>query len=273
MRISVPASSANLGAGFDALGLALTIPAELGLVDGAVPERAEVALGGHPAATAFTSAGGRGKVWVRTSIPSGRGLGFSGAVRVGAIALALQQQANDDVLVTSRQEIFERAAELEGHGDNVAASTFGGVIVVADRVVGRIPLAVDPTIGVWIPSFKTNTAESRGTLGSDVARADAVFNLARTGLFVAALASGDVTSLREATRDRLHQDVRLAAAPASRAALDVALASDVWAGWLSGSGPTIAVMGDAESVERLTAAWPGGRSMTVSIDRLGARWH
>ena len=272
MRVSVPASSANLGAGFDVLGMALTIPAELGIVDGDVPDKAEIARGAHPAATAFSSAGGRGQVWVRTSIPSGRGLGFSGAVRVGAIALALQQSSSDDVLVTRRHEIFERAAVLEGHGDNVAASTYGGVVVVADGSVGRVPVAVDPAMVVWVPSFKTNTSESRSTLSSSVSRVDAVFNIGRSSLFVAALASGDVGLLREATRDRLHQDARLATATASRDALDAALSTPAWAAWLSGSGPTVAVMCDRADAERVSAAWPNGRSMIVSIDQVGAHW-
>lgn len=272
MRISVPASSANLGAGFDVLGMALTIPAEVGILEGDVPEKAEIARGAHPAATAFSSAGGRGQVWVKSSIPSGRGLGFSGAVRVGAIALALQQSSRDDVLRTRRQEIFERAAVLEGHGDNVAASVFGGVVVVADGSVAGVPLAVDPAIVVWIPSFKTNTSESRATLPGSVTRVDAVFNMARSSLFVAALASGEVGLLREATRDRLHQDARLALAQPSREALETALSTSAWAAWLSGSGPTVAVMCDRQDAELVTAAWPSGRSMIVSIDRVGAHW-
>jgi len=202
LRVSVPASSANLGAGFDVLGMALTIPAELGIVDGDVPDKAEIARGAHPAATAFSSAGGRGQVWVRTSIPSGRGLGFSGAVRVGAIALALQQSSSDDVLTTRRHEIFERAAVLEGHGDNVAASTFGGVVVVADGRVVEVPCALDASFVVWVPDTTTSTSESRRRIGPTVTIETAVFNIARSAMLVAALATGDVSALREATRDR-----------------------------------------------------------------------
>lgn len=268
--IRVPASSANLGPGFDALGLALSLYAELGTVEGSAP--ADVATDSHPAAIAFREAGGTGSIWVRSAIPSGRGLGFSGAVRVGAVALALQQRAGHDVLATDRQTVFEMAARLEGHGDNVAASTFGGAVVAADSTVGRIPLGIDPTIVAWVPSHRTSTAQSRQVLPSDVTRADAVFNLSRTGLLVAALASGDVSVLREATRDRLHQDVRLLRSPESRSAFDTLAASEAWAVWLSGSGPTVCAMVPADRIDAVTAHLPEGRVLRLSVDRAGATW-
>ncbi len=271
-RIIVPASSANLGPGFDVLGLAVSVTAEIGLVDRGVPDGAEVARGGHPAATAFARAEGRGLVWVRTSIPSGRGLGFSGAVRVGAIALARQQRHDGDVLVDDRQEIFDIARAEEGHGDNVGASLVGGVVVVADGTLASVPLAVDPAIVVWVPSYKTSTTESRATLSNSVSRDDAVFNMARVGLWVAAMSSGDLSVLADATADRLHQDVRLERVPRSREALDAMRAAGSYGAWLSGSGPTVACMCDVDDAERISDALPEGRRMILRIDRLGARW-
>ncbi len=272
MRVVVPASSANLGPGFDVLGLALDLTAELGTVDSGVPDGAEIARGRHPAATAFTDAGGRGEVWVKTSIPSGRGLGFSGAVRVGAAALALRQQSDHDVLAVDRQGVFERALLAEGHGDNVAASAFGGVVIVADRQVVRVPIAVDPVVLVWIPSYKTSTSESRGTLSDTVSRDDAVFNAARVGMWVSALVTPDLALLGEATRDRLHQDVRLARVPKSREAMDAMVAAGAYGAWLSGSGPTVACMCPAEAADTISDALPDGRRLVLRIDRLGARW-
>ena len=102
------------------------------------------------------------------------------------------------------------ASELEGHADNVAASLFGGIVATADGRAVRVPLAFDPAIVVWIPSFTTSTDESRTKLGSDVRLDDAVFNIGRVALLVAALAAGDTDALRSATQDRLHQDRRLA---------------------------------------------------------------
>ncbi|MFZ8915868.1 MAG: homoserine kinase [Ilumatobacteraceae bacterium] len=272
MRVVVPASSANLGPGFDVLGMALDLTAELGFVVDGVPDGADVARGRHPAATAFTAAGGNGELWVRTSIPSGRGLGFSGAVRVGAVALALQQQTDHDVLDVDRQTIFERALVAEGHGDNVAASAFGGVVVVAERQVVRVETSVDPSVVVWIPPYKTSTSESRETLSEMVSRDDAVFNAARVGMWIAALASGDVSLLAEATRDRLHQDVRLAKVPRSREALEAMRSAGAYGAWLSGSGPTIACLCAPDAVDAISAAMPDGRCLALRIDRLGARW-
>jgi len=271
-RVVVPASSANLGPGFDVLGMALSLTAEVGLVDAGVPDGADVARGGHPAATAFAAAGGSGQVWVKTSIPSGRGLGFSGAVRVGAIALARQQSSSGDVLIHDRADLFRRAAAEEGHGDNVAASLYGGVVVVADATVMEVPLTVDPAVVVWIPSYKTSTSESRGTLSASVSRDDAVFNMARVALWVGALSTGDLSLLADATQDRLHQDARLAKVPRSREALECMRSAGAFGAWLSGSGPTVACLCDEASAERISDALPDGRRTILRIDRLGARW-
>lgn len=280
MKIRVPASSANIGPGFDALGVALTLYAELETVDesssdapsGGDVRSDDVVTDSHPALVAFRQAGGRGTLRVRSAIPSGRGLGFSGAVRVGAVALALRQQFDHDVLVHDRRQVFSAAARLEGHGDNVAASLYGGATVAADDEVGRIALALDPVIVAWVPSHRTSTAQSRQALPDQVSRADAVFNLARTGLLVAALSSGDRALLREATRDRLHQDARLTKSPESRAALDAFASSSAWATWLSGSGPTVCAMCDPSDVESISARLPEGRVLRLAVDRVGAAW-
>jgi homoserine kinase len=101
--------------------------------------------------------------------------------------------------------------------------------------------------------------------------ADVTFNIGRTALLVAALAAGEVAALREATRDRVHQDVRLAAAPPSRAALEAALAAGAWASWLSGSGPTVAAMCPVDEAEDLAAAMPeDGHTKILRIDHAGA---
>lgn len=243
MHVRVPASSANLGPGFDALGMALSLHAEIGLVDGdPLPPRARLADEHHPATVAFRAAGGQGQIWERCPIPSGRGLGFSGAVRVGGAVLAAAQRHGAEGWQVQHDEVLALVTRLEGHADNVAASLVGGVVVtVAGRVV-PVPLGVDPTIVVWVPSFSTSTDESRRTLRRDVAFDDAVATVGRAALFVAALAAGDVAALREACIDRLHQPLRLAAAPACGGALEGALAAGAWAAWLSGSGPTVAAM-------------------------------
>lgn len=270
--VQVPASSANLGAGFDVLGMALTLHAEVGA--GPPPERARAAEPRHPATVAFAQAGGSGDLWVRSPIPMGRGLGFSGAARVGGAAAAHVQQHGPDALHDDavRAAVLEVAVDLEGHADNAAASLYGGIVIAAGDTVTRVPLAVDPAVVVWVPdATTTSTDRSRTTLGDSVSRADAVFNLGRVAMFVAACATGDVARLRAATEDRLHQSQRLGAVPDSAAALDAALDAGVWAAWLSGSGPTVAMLCESARVDEVAAALPPtGHTKSLRIDHEGA---
>lgn len=270
--VRVPASSANLGPGFDALGMALTLDAHLGVVDGIVPDGAVAVEAGHPASLAFAHGGGVGTVWVRSRVPSGRGLGFSGAMRVGGLLAAHVQRCGSAALTTAESAgLLELAAVLEGHPDNVAASMCGGVVAAAGGCTVRVPCALDPAVVVWVPDTSTSTKASRARFGDTVARSDAVFNVGRVALLVAALAGGDVEALREATRDRLHQPQRLAAAPRSAAALAAALAAGAWCAWMSGSGPTVAALCDPADAPALATRLPGGaRVMTLRIEPHGA---
>lgn len=268
--VRVPASSANLGAGFDVLGMALTLHAELGA--GAPPPGARDADEHHPATIAFRRLGGLGPLWVRSPIPAGRGLGFSGAVRVGGAAAALVQQGGPGALDDeARRAVLEATADLEHHADNVAASIYGGVVVAAGATVARVPLAFDPAVLVWVPrTATTSTDHSRSRLPDTVSRADAVFNLGRVATFVAACAAGDHALLRTATQDRLHQPARLAAEPMSAAALDAALAAGAWAAWLSGSGPTVAALCEPGLADEIAASMPdGGHTKLLRIDHDG----
>ena len=270
--IQVPASSANLGAGFDVLGMALTMHAEVGC--GAPPAGAQAADEHHPATIAFRRLDGDGPLWVRSPIPMGRGLGFSGAIRVGGAAAALVQRHGRDTLDDEHHldRVLHVAATLERHADNAAASLHGGIVVVVDDVVTRVPLAFDPAVVVWVPdATTTSTDQSRTTLADTVSRSDAVFNLGRVATFVAACAAGDAAVLRMATDDRLHQPVRLAAVPESAAALDEGLALGAWAAWLSGSGPTVAMMCESARADEIAAGLPGtGRAKVLRIDHEGA---
>lgn len=270
--VRVPATSANLGPGFDALGMAFSLYADVGVVGtDDMPERAAEAEDTHPAQVAFALAGGEGRLWVRNEIPMGRGLGFSGAVRIGGIVAAeMQQQGAGWSLATS--QALRIGTELEGHADNVAASLYGGVVATTAGLAVRIPVALDVDYVVWSPSFTTSTNESRGKIGSTIALADAVFNIGHTALLVAAFASGDTSVLAEAVRDRIHQDIRFGLAPACREALDAGLAAGAVCGWLSGSGPTVAFVCARNDGPRVAAALPGDASVkVVEIDHLGAR--
>ena len=268
----VPASTANLGPGFDALGMALALYAEIGSTAD-VPPRARVAGETHPADIAFRRGGGEGPLWVRSPIPAGRGLGFSGAMRVGGLVAAWAQRNDGDpeALSVARGSLLPLAIELEGHADNVAASLLGGVVATAAGHAVVVPLALEPAVVTWVPSFTTSTEKSRAALPRKVSFADAVFNVGRTALLVAALAAGDVVALAAATADRLHQDVRLVSTPASHEALAAGLAAGAWCGWLSGSGPTVALLCAPEDASGLAAALPTeGRAKILAVDHAGA---
>jgi len=270
--IRVPASSGNLGAGFDVLGMALTLHAEIGV--GPAPVGAIVADAHHPASVAHRRLGGEGAIWVRSPIPMGRGLGFSGAVRVGGAVAALVQRDGREVLddLESMCTVLSEVGLMEGHADNAAASLHGGVVAVAGDVATRVPLAFDPAVVVWIPgTITTSTDQSRTTLSESVTRSDAVFNLGRVATFVAACASGDAASLRLGTEDRLHQPARLAAVPETAEALSAGLDAGVWAAWLSGSGPTVAMLCESSRSDEVAAALPDdGHTKQLRIDHEGA---
>lgn len=263
MTVRVPASSANLGPGFDALGLALSLRAEIGVVDvDPRPDRCVLADQHHPATVAFRRAGGEGHLWVASPIPIGRGLGYSGAMRVGGAVAGFAQRSADPI-VEFAHEILMMTTELEGHADNVAASLLGGVIATAAGRAVRVPLAVDPAVVVWVPSTTTSTDQSRSTLPAEVSFDDAVFAVGRVALLVAALAAGEVEALADATQDRLHQDARLATRPESRDALENGREAGAWCGWLSGSGPTIALLCPLDRTDEVAAALPDSGSVKV----------
>ena len=212
-------------------------------------------------------------MWERCSIPAGRGMGYSGAVRVGGVLLAMAQQGGAAFAPTTDDlhAALMLAAELEGHADNVAASLYGGIVATADGRVVQLPLALDPSVVVWIPSTITKTDESRRALGAPVAFDDVVFNLGSLAVLVAALCAGDIEALRVGVQDRVHQPIRLAHAGPSRDAIHAADDAGAWASWLSGSGPTVAAMCATDDVETIVAAMPGdGHTKVLRIAHQGA---
>jgi homoserine kinase len=264
--IRVPASSANLGPGFDALGLALTAYLDLTLEGGDSPSDES-----HLAVRTFRRAGGVGPVSVRSQMPGGRGLGFSAAARVAGLLAASVQRGKP--LVRVQASVLREATELEGHADNAAAAVHGGLVAVAGGAFVRVPLAVELAIVMWIPDRETSTKSSRSQLSTTVSFEDAVFNVGRTALMVAALAAGDVAALRIASEDRLHQNARLGRGPDAHHAMRAAVDAGAWCAYLSGSGPSVAALcapgPSAEAVAAKLAAT--GRTMILGVDHEGAR--
>ena len=261
--VRVPSSSANLGAGFDVLGMALDLHLDIGFGD--APDGARPIDRYHPASTAFSAVTGADPprpLWMRSSIPMARGLGFSGAARVGGAALAVVGESEDPSadLAAGRSGVLATAARLERHGDNAAASVCGGIVAWVDGRV--IPLRVGPRLAgasvlAWIPEVTTSTDSSRGSLPEAVTRRDAVHNLGRMAQFVAAIEHDDPSLLDGATDDRLHQTTRVADVPGAAAALTAGRTAGAWCGWLSGSGPTVAFLVDGDVASAVAAALPG----------------
>ncbi len=273
MIVRAPASTANLGPGFDVLGLAVDLPFDVWTPegsDGSAPPGFHLAEPNHPAAVAHQTAGGAGELWWRSPIPPGRGLGYSGAA---AVAGAFAASGDRDVT-------FEVAAEVEGHPDNAAPSAYGGFCVTT----GETTIRLDPPDGVelvvWWPSSTTSTRRARAALPAEVPFDDAAFNVGRAALLVAAVASGRLDAWADATRDRLHQDRRLEQATESAEVLDRFRSAGALGAWLSGSGPTVAALCDGDSAARILAELEGsgtstgtstGTSRTLSLAAEGVR--
>jgi homoserine kinase len=273
--VRTPASSANVGAGFDVLGLALDVYADIGT--GEPRGRATALDEHHPASVAFSELGGTGPIWMRCRIPMARGLGFSGAVRVGAAALAAVQNSSapDTAVGEAAGEILSVTSRLEGHGDNAAASLYGGAVAYVD---GRaFPMRVGPVLSAaaviaWIPDVVTQTDRSRRALSTTVERAAAVHNIGRSIQFTLAVERDDPELLEGATSDRIHQQDRLPLVAEAETALRDGVEAGAWCGWLSGSGPTVAFLSAGDRVAAVLAALPpGGHCNRLAIDRLGAR--
>lgn len=266
--ISVPASSANLGPGFDALGLALELRDELTVE--AIDRGVEIVVSGEGAGTvplddshlvvrsmnaAFDLLGERPpgvRLTCVNRVPHARGLGSSSAAIVGGIALA---RALVDGGVDRLDDLaaFQLATDLEGHPDNVAAAQFGGLTIAWMEGGAAAVERLDAEVGVtvFIPPDGVSTQAARGLLPESVPFADAAFNAGRSALMVAAL-TGAPHRLIAATEDRLHQGARSPAMPASYQLLR-SLRVDGVAAVISGAGPTVLAFADG-----LSAATPEG---------------
>ncbi len=181
----------------------------------------------------------------------------------------------------STEDLLELGTQIEGHADNLVAALFGGCQVVAldqgQAVHTSIPLPAGLKAVLFIPDFEMSTQESRSILPSQVSRADAVYNLSRVGLLVAALVTGRLNYLRLATQDRLHQPARQTLFPAMGSLLDAATAAGSLGTFLSGGGPTIIALtqGREQTIEEAMRAAAqkvgvGGQARTCRLSLKGA---
>jgi len=298
VRVRVPASTANLGPGFDSLGMAFQLYTELTMtladqtvikligkeMEGLRADKSNLIY--QTAATLFTKAGlpvPELEIEVESHIPLTRGLGSSAAAIVGALTAA-------NVLAGepfSQDQLFAIASDMEGHPDNVGASFFGGVVVASmpeDGEMGvpfvKLPVLKGLQTLVVIPDYWLSTEEARKALPDSYSRADFVYNIGHSSLLVAALAQGRLDLLGKAMRDRLHQPYRAKLVPGLQEILTEATNYGALGAALSGAGPTTLFFysGD-EQKERLLAFVEGimakyrisYRSMVLAADNQGVR--
>lgn len=297
IHVRVPASSANLGPGFDALGLALDLHDDLiarvgedGLCidvagEGETLPRDETNLVVRSMRAAFDRLGGQPRgleLSCANRIPHSRGLGSSAAAIVAGILLARGLVLGGERTLPDR-DVLALASELEGHPDNVAAALLGGLTIAwtsppatpTDTSAGpaqALRQDCDPRIRpvVFIPPFSASTEQARGLLPATVPHADAAFNAARAALLVAAMI-GEPELLFAATEDRLHQRYRRSAMPESAELVD-RLRADGLAAVISGAGPTVLVLAQDEVEGQQArmfspAQW---RVLDLAVDRTGA---
>lgn len=288
VRVRAPASSANLGPGFDSLGLALAlhdqVVAEVGSDGCVVDVRGEGAADvprdeSHLVARALltgleTWAGQRPpglRLTCRNRLPHGRGLGSSAAAVVSGLLAARGLMVDADRVGDA--EVLDLANRIEGHPDNVAACLLGGLTVAwTDQSAARAArLDLHPSVRavLCVPAWPMSTAQARGLLPPRVPHADAVFNSARAALLVAAL-TREPGLLLTATEDRLHQPYR-ATAMQPTADLMAELRSAGMAAVVSGAGPTVLVLGNGGTESRVRSI--AGAEWTVEaleIDPGGA---
>ncbi len=254
VTVSIPATTANLGPGFDCLGLALNLRNQItigvrtsglsievhGEGRGKIPEDQRNLVA--QAAERFFAYSGRrpSGLFIRQQnlIPVGSGLGSSAAAVVGGMLAANALQGAQ----VAMDEVLALAVEMEGHPDNVAPALFGGLTLVnrLDRSwsVEQIPIRPLQVV-VVLPDYELPTAQARAALPQQVPLQDAVFNAGRVGLLTWALAHGQYDRLAIAMQDRLHQPYRLNLVPGMSQAFEAATGAGASGVALSGAGPSV----------------------------------
>ncbi|MEC0372926.1 homoserine kinase [Paenibacillus chibensis] len=260
--VRIPASTANLGPGFDTLGMALSIYAWIGMkaseatvirlygdqMEGIPTDKSNLVY--QVAQMVFREAGVKVpelEIAMYSDIPLTRGLGSSASAIVGALFAA-------NALIGSplpETRLFDMATAIEDHPDNVGASLFGGLITAvwdgghADYI--RMDPHEDLEVLVVVPDFQLSTTEARKVLPAQIGRQDAVYNISRSSLLVAALSQGRLDMISKAMSDRLHQPYRAKLVPGMAEILEQAVDHGALGVALSGAGPTLLALVDRRS--------------------------
>ncbi len=266
-HVSVPASSANLGAGFDVFGLAIGLRDEYlfrsadrdiieatGKFSSHVPRDTKRNLAFRAFKSLAPTGTGSYRLKAQREIPPAGGLGGSAAAIVGGLVAA--NRAFE--LGYDNDELLRRATEIEGHPDNVAAALLGGLVLTVQTNTAlhslRVPFPSDIGIVLLVPSYRVPTAKARAILPSSVKHTDAVANIARAAMMIAALQTMRYDLLAIATEDFLHQPYREILNPILRPSIAAARTHGAYGAALSGSGPTIVAFTPPDRTMRIAGA-------------------
>jgi homoserine kinase len=275
---AAPASSGNLGPGFDSVALAIDLwcrcevaPSDQWLVE--QDGHTTAASSSDLVVRAVRMATGEQPMVLRIAnhIPRSRGLGSSSAVTTALAAAAMRASGVEP----TDQTLFELVTELEGHPDNAAAAVHGGLVIAYDGVVRRLRLAPQLRLVLAVPEKRLSTHEARAALPEAVPREVAARSVARAGMLVEGLRTADPALLDKATGDELHELPRLALSPITGRLIEAARASGALHAAWSGAGPTvIAFTTDAtrSSVVAGLAAVLDGGGVTMTPDVAEHGW-
>ena len=270
IKVSVPATSANVGSGFDALGLAVTLyntvtfeesdKLDISAADGTRIPRGESNLVYRSARGLFEKVGKKIpplKIVQTNPIPMARGLGSSSACIIAGL-LGANRMLGD---VLNTQELLTLATAIEGHPDNVAPAMLGGFVtsVIDEGQVYSVKKEIDTELAfaAFMPATRLLTSKARAALPAMVSHKDAVYNLSRAALATAAFCDGNYALLDVATKDVLHQQYRLPLITGGDEVFELAQDLGALAVYISGAGPTIMAVvhkDDTEFFDRAEAA-------------------
>jgi homoserine kinase len=252
VTVRVPASSANLGPGFDVLAAALGVWMELEVTEtGRFEVRTDLAIARDARNLAVRGFAALRppegvRFVIRSDIPLSGGFGTSAAAYVAGLAAA-------DALNGGGADLLAEAARLEGHPDNVAAALMGGFVVCAGASAARL----DPPPGLEavlvVPSRAVRTAKARAALPPEVPMSEAVFNIGRASLLVLGLARGDLDLVARGLEDRLHQPRRASLYPRSMELVERAPDIGALGATISGAGPSVLVWTRSENAAAVAA--------------------
>jgi homoserine kinase len=285
ITVRVPATSANLGAGFDCLGIALDVFASITVTFSPAEQPPTEDVGEKMVLTAIRQTYlklGKPLPGIRArynvAIPLGRGMGASAVARVAGVLAANEFEGHP----LDESAMLDLASELEGHGDNACPALFGGMQVCVEHqghyLRAGCAFPAGASIALLIPDHSMATKEARKVLPEMYSKADAVRNTGRAALFVAAMAANRMDLLDAATDDRIHQRQRAVLFPPMFDVFAAAKGAGAYAAWLSGAGSSIAAICPEARVREVAAAMQAsldaaamtGRSLVTRIARDGA---